>query len=246
MNSALTRIFLGLGVALALLTGYGLYAVAQRSEEAAAAPATAATTPLLVARVDIPARAIVTGEMLARQDYPRALVPSTAAASEADVVGRTTLTPIAAGQPFTRPALADAQGRTGASLTIEPGKVLVAFPTTDPLTAAGLISVGDRVDILASVAASDAAKATQTILQNLEVVDVLRATSNGGSSGASQAAGPTSLTFVVDHQVALVLKYLRDSQATIDVAIRSHAEVQLARTISVDQQYLRETYGIRR
>jgi len=60
--------------------------------------------------------------------------------------------------------LTTAGGKQGASITVEVGKVVVAFPTIDPLTANGLVSVGDKVDILASVAAGtgDTARATQT------------------------------------------------------------------------------------
>jgi hypothetical protein len=46
--------------------------------------------------------------------------------------------------------------------------------------------------------------------------------------------------------VALVLKYLRDTQAAIDVAVRSRAEQDAANTTSVDLGYLLQTYGVRR
>jgi hypothetical protein len=50
----------------------------------------------------------------------------------------------------------------------------------------------------------------------------------------------------VDHQVALVLKYLRDSQASVDLAIRSRAESDLTRTTGVDISFLVQTYGFRK
>jgi len=56
----------------------------------------------------------------------------------------------------------------------------------------------------------------------------------------------SSLTFVVDHQTALVLKYLRDSQATIDLAVRSRSETQQVTTRSVDVLYLVQSFGISR
>ena len=49
----------------------------------------------------------------------------------------------------------------------------------------------------------------------------------------------SSLTFIVDHQTALVLKYLRDSQAAIDVAVRSRAEDRDASTRSVQNSISR-------
>jgi pilus assembly protein CpaB len=167
-------------------------------------------------------------------------VPTGAVANEADVVGQTTLTAIPAGAAVVRAQLVAANGRTGASVSLEKGKVLVAFPTVDPLTLAGLVRQGDRVDVLATVTSGsgETARKTQTTLQNLEVVDVL-------TSGAG-AQKTMSLTFVVDHQVALVLKYLRDTQATIDIAVRSRAETDPAATVSVDLAYLLQTYGVKR
>jgi Flp pilus assembly protein CpaB len=108
------------------------------------------------------------------------------------------------------------------------------------LTLAGLVRPGDRIDLLATVTAGtgDTARKTQTTLQNLEVIDVLTT----GAGGAKTS----SLTFNVDHQVALVLKYLRDSGATVDVAVRSRAETELATTTSVDLAYLLQTYGVKR
>jgi pilus assembly protein CpaB len=232
-------IFLGLGLLLAGLTGLSLYGVAQDfgARQAAAA---SDTTQVVVAKTAIAARSVLTTEVLARTTYPVGLVPTGAVANEADVVGQTTLTAIPAGAAVVRAQLVAANGRTGASVSLEKGKVLVAFPTVDPLTLAGLVRQGDRVDVLATVTSGsgETARKTQTTLQNLEVVDVL-------SSGAGTQK-TMSLTFVVDHQVALVLKYLRDTQATIDIAVRSRAETDPAATTSVDLSYVLQTYGVKR
>jgi Flp pilus assembly protein CpaB len=157
------------------------------------------------------------------------------------VIGQTTITPIARGQAIVQAQLSSAEGDRSASLTVEKGKVMVAFPTSDPLTAAGLVHIGDRVDVLASVLAGtgENAKVSQTTIQNLEVLDILRPSN-------AQPQRATALVFAVDHQVALVLKYLRDAQATIDLAIRSRSETELTKTTSVDLGYVVSTYGIRR
>ena len=235
--------FLVLGLALAVLTGIALYRIAlQTSPEVdRGAPPAAGTTAIVIANVDIPARTVVSGQLLARRDFPSALVPAGAITSEAQALGQTTIGPIARGQPIVAAQLTAAGGSTGASLTVAAGKVLVAFPTVDPLTINGLVSVGDRIDVLASVVAGtgDRARATQTTLQNLEVLEVLAPTKE-------QPARATALVFAVDHQVALVLKYLRDSQASIDVVIRSRAQTEIIKTTSVDLGYLTKTYEIAR
>ncbi len=241
MRETRSWIFLGVGLLLAALTGFALYGLAQQAAAPAATTATVRTVDVIVAKVDIPVRTVITGDVVLRRSFPADLVPAGALTRDADALGQTTIAPIARGQTIVAGQLSSAEGKNGASVTIEKGRVLVAFPTIDPLSTAGLVNVGDRVDILASVIQGTGpdAKVSQTTLQNLEVIDILAPTKE-------QPQRATSLVFAVDHQVALVLKYLRDSQATIDLAIRSRAETDIVRTTSVDLQYLMQTYGIRR
>jgi pilus assembly protein CpaB len=239
MRELRSWIFLGLGLLLAGLTGLSLYGVSQDYGKSTAA-ATVDTAEVVVARSDIGTRALLTTDLLTRKTYPKVLVPAGAVTNESDIVGQTTLSAIPAGAAIVRSQLVAANGRTGASVTLEKGKVLVAFPTIDPLTVAGLVKPGDRIDILATVATGtgEGARKTQTTLQNLEVIDVLAT-----GAGTQKAV---SLTFNVDHQVALVLKYLRDSQASVDVAVRSRAETEIATTTSVDLAYLLQLYAVKR
>jgi pilus assembly protein CpaB len=239
MRELRSWIFLGLGLLLAGLTGLSLYGVSQDYGRTTAA-ATVDTTDIVVARADIGTRAVLTADMLTVKPYPKALAPAGAITNQSDAVGQTTLAGIPAGAAIVRSQLVAANGKSGASVTLDKGKVLVAYPTVDPLTVAGLVRPGDRIDLLATVTAGtgESARKTQTTLQNLEVIDVLIT-----GTGASKAS---SLTFNVDHQVALVLKYLRDSQASVDVAVRSRAETELATTTGVDLAYLLQTYGIKR
>ena len=241
LREARAWVFLAVGLILAVLTGVALYGVAQQSAARPEAPAATNTVQVLVAKSDIAARTVLSPDLIARRDFPSDLVPSGAITSDAAALGQTTLVPIARGQALVTGQLTNVEGNHGASLTLEAGKVLIAFPTSDPLTANGLVNVGDKVDILATVAAGtgDTARATQTTLQNLEVLQILGPTKE-------QPQRATALVFAVDHQVAVVLKYLRDSQATVDLAIRSRAESQIVKTTSVDLGYVTSTYGIRR
>ncbi len=239
MREVRSWIFLGLGLLLAGLTGLSLYGVSQDSGARVAAAASDIAT-VVVARSEIGTRSVLTADMVTSRSYPRDLVPAGALTNEADAIGQTTVSAIPAGAAVVRSQLVAANGRSGASVTLEKGKVLVAFPTTDPLTLAGLVRAGDRVDLLATVTSGtgETSRKTQTTVQNLEVIDVL---TNG-----SNLQKVASLTFVVDHQVALVLKYLRDTQATVDIAVRSRAETDQTTTTSVDLNYLLQTYGVKR
>lgn len=240
MRETRSWIFLGVGLLLAALTGLSLYGVAQQNVPAQQTSA-AKTVEIVVAKSDLPIRTVITAAVITRKSYPPDLVPAGAITNDADAIGQTTIAPVARGQALVFAQLSAAEGKHGASVTIEKGSVLVAFPTTDPLTTAGLVNVGDHVDLLASVITGTGAdaKTSQTTLQNLEVVDVLTPTKD-------QPQRATSLVFAVDHQVALVLKYLRDAQATVDLAIRSQSENELVKTTSVDLKYLVQTYGFSR
>ena len=244
MRDTRAWIFLAIGLVLAGLTGFALYGLAQQAAPSASLTRSGGqvqTMDILVAKADLPVRVVITPDAVMHKAYPLDLVPAGAITNDADVVGLTTIAPIAKGQVIVQAQLSSLETDHSQSLTIQVGKVMVAFPTTDPLTAAGLVHIGDKVDILASVIAGtgENSKVSQTTIQNLEVLDILGPTTE-------QPQRATSLVFVVDHQVAVVLKYLRDSQATIDLAIRSRNESETAKTTSVDLGYVVSTYGIRR
>ena len=238
MRETRSWIFLGVGLLLAALTGLSLYGVAQQNTPAQQA-ASVRTVDVIVAKADMPPRTVITAALVAHRSFPSDLVPAGVITNEADAVGQTTIAPIARGQALVFSQLFSAEGKP--SFSVEKGSVVVAFPTTDPLTTAGLVNVGDHVDLLASVISGTGAdaKMAQTTLQNLVVVDVLAPTKE-------QPGRVTSLVFAVDHQVALVLKYLRDAQATVDLAIRSRNENDLVKTTGVDLRYVIQTYGFNR
>ena len=240
MREVKSWIYLGVGLLLASLTGVVTYGLTQQVAPGQAAGASA-SIEVLVAKVDLPIRTVVTADALMRKSYAIDLVPEGAVVREADAIGLTTVAPIVRGQMLVTGQLAAVGGKKGASVTLQKGLVLVSFPTTDPLTIGGLVNVGDRVDILASasVGIGDSVRMSQTTLQNLEVIDIVAPTQE-------QPQRATALVFAVDHQVALVLKFLRDSQASIDLAIRSRAENEAVKTIGVDQTFLNQTYGFRR
>ena len=243
MRDTRAWIFLAIGLVLAGLTGFALYGLAQQAAPngAVVRGGQVQTMDIIVAKADLPVRVIITPDAVMHKAFPLDLVPAGAITNDADVIGQTTITPIARGQVIVQAQLSSAETNRSASLTVPRGFVMVAFPTTDPLTAAGLVQIGDKVDVLATVIAGtgESSRVSQTTIQNLEVLDIL-----GPTSAQPQRA--TALVFAVDHQVAVVLKFLRDSQATIDLAIRSRNETEVTKTTSVDLGYVVSTYGIRR
>src|SRR5258706_8652651 len=243
MRDTRAWIFLAIGLVLAGLTGFALSGLAQPAAPAGgvARGGQTQTMDVIVAQADLPNRVIITPDAVMHKAFPLDLVPAGAITNDADVIGQTPISTIARGQVIVQAQLSTAEGDRSASMIIQKGFVMVAFPTTDPLTAAGLVHIGYKVDVLATVIAGtgENSKVSQQTIQNLEVLDIL-----GPTTAQPQRA--TALVFPVVHQAALVLKFLRDSQATVDLAIRSRNETEPSKTTSVDLGYVVSTYGIRR
>ena len=233
MSERWSWILLVSGLVLAGAAGLLVFSIARP------APAPAAPEPrtkVVVAATDIRELTVLTAEMLTTREYRVANAPAGVITDPAAAVGRTTVDGIPAGVPVTEKDLTGAGAPPGATspLTLRAGTVLMVFPATDPLSQAKGVQPGDRVDIHASLPAGEAnALITQSIVQDLEVVAVT-------------GERPTLLTFVVDRQTSLVLKYLKDAQAQIDLVVRSRADTDRIRSDAVDLRYLVETYGVQR
>jgi Flp pilus assembly protein CpaB len=244
MKISRPAIFLGLGVVLALLAGVLVFVATQ---QVAAPKPVEQTVSVVVAKIDIPERTIITPQQVETRDYPKSLVPSGAITTVDTAIRQTTLAKIPIGAPILSSQVVSGGGSTGQSLTLEAGKVRVAFPIADSLVNAGQIQRGDRVDILATitppvptpgpvasgtpaVALPPSVPLTQSVVQNLEVIDI-----------------PVKgvLIFEVDHQTSIVLKALRDGGALLDLVIRSRAETGDVKTVPVDSGYIVKTYGFR-
>jgi pilus assembly protein CpaB len=265
-------IFVLTGLAAAVAAGIVVYLLAtnlqastnssqtnrgQQSGSATAVP----TRVVIVAARDIAANTVVSTSHLMTASYPLTLIPEDAIVNQSEVLNTTTTTPVFSGQILLRRQFLAAQGRTGASVNIPPGKVLVAFPSTDMLNATGAVQSGDHVDIMLSIPISGTARldsgadtgtqlqpgkpslVTQGTLQNIEVYTVGQWLPPGQTANAEAARTLKIITFVVDHQEALILKFVKDSGGTIDLAVRSAADDKQVQTDPVTLDYLVDLYG---
>ncbi len=101
-------------------------------------------TPIVTARTDLPAGAVVRAGDLHRTPFAPGSVPRGVLADAALAVGRTTAGPVRAGEPLT-----DVRLVTRSLLAGYPGLVAVPVRIGDP-GAVRLLRVGDRVDLLAA------------------------------------------------------------------------------------------------
>jgi pilus assembly protein CpaB len=216
---------------------------------------------VLVARTDIAANSVITRSQVTTASFPVDLVPADAITSTESVLNATAKTAVFSGQ-----ILLQRQFIAGpVTSIIPPGKVLVAFPSTDMLNATGAVQPGDHVDIMISLPISGTTRldagasngtqiapgqttlVSQLTLQNIEVYTMGewtppgQATNTNGNANANPQALKI-ITFIVDHQEALILKFVKDSGGTIDLAIRSAQDNQNVETDPVTIDYLVDLY----
>lgn len=228
--------------------------------------ATVTTRDVIIATTDIPANSVISSTQVVTAAYPIDLIPGDAITNIGDVISTTARMNILSRQILQRGQFIAAGGGTGASVNIAAGKVLVAFPATDMLNSTGAVQAKDKVDILLSIPISgttrlDAGSAvsaqvepgtttlvTQGTLQNIEVYSVGFWSPPGqqAQTSAQQQQAANSLkviTFIVDHQEALILKFVKDSGGTIDLAVRSAQDTNTIETDPVTIDYLVDLFG---
>jgi pilus assembly protein CpaB len=253
-----------IGVLAAGVAGLLVYYLSTTTAAQASAPPPTplpTATPLpaqvvVLAARDLAARTVITAQDVVTREFPVGLVPADAIGQVSDVLSQTAMTPVFAGEVLLKRQFVAANGLTGASTLIPAGKVLVAFPATDMLNATGAVQAGDKVDILISLPVSGTTAlnadlpeqeaggrkslVTQATMQNVQVYS----TGVWSPNGTTADAGVKVITFIVDRQEALILKYIKDSGGTIDLAVRSAADDKPAPTDPVSLDYLVDLYHL--
>jgi Flp pilus assembly protein CpaB len=159
------------------------------------------------------------------------------------------------------------------TLLIDDDKIVVVLEADDILSQWGGVIPGDHVDVLFSLDIiletpmypQEVLAAEQGIqlierdqsmdntsvlaLQNLEVLEILVEPQVPAEVQAQQEGLPPelprrALVLQIDPQDAVILKYLRDSEATIEVALRARDNDTLYQVDAVNINYLILRYGI--
>jgi pilus assembly protein CpaB len=254
------------GLLLAVLSGLLVISVSRANNQ----PAEVSQVYVIMAARDIPELVPVSADALVVKPFPREFVPPGAIAQPEQAVGKFTTTRIVKDQILLNAQLSPTRRAGNVAASVPKGKVAVAFPGNDILSTIGAIRAGDRVDILLSLPLpqqqttgpnappsltnQNAVSATsnisvQTTMQNVEVLAVgqeATAPSNERSVGGvmGRNAGLV-ITFLVDHQDALVLKYIKDSGGIIDLALRSPDDNQAVQTDAVTLSTIYDQFKFR-
>jgi Flp pilus assembly protein CpaB len=257
-------------VLLAVLAG--VLAIAVLRQEAPVIQPSAPKEPVVIASNSIAGGTELRGDNLAVEE--RDVVPSGAAYSVQDVLGGTTLRDIAAGEVILMQDIQPPNYLTTTrNLDVRLGtdKIAVALPADDILTNWGGVLPGDHVDLLftfdvlletpmteADVPTTPQGQtllgmerdqsmdnASVLALQDLEVLwFITEPTTQPQDEQAATPPQKRAMVLKIDPQDAVVLKYLRDSIAQVDVALRGPENTTLFDTQSVNINYLALRYGI--
>jgi len=165
-----------LGVALlcGLVASY-LVARYVRQQEQLARAATIELRPVVVAAADIPLGARVSTDLVAVRAWPKAGVPQGAVSEPHAIVGRVAKGAIARDEPLLEHRLfpKDLTAAPGVmSVIVPPGKRAMTVGVNEVIGVSGFILPKNRVDVIATRTDAGTSKASETILQHVEVLAV--------------------------------------------------------------------------
>jgi pilus assembly protein CpaB len=217
---------------------------------------------VVMAAREIPDQSVVTPDELVVRPFPAEFAPVGAISQPEQAIGKYAVSTIYRDQIIMQGHVSTGKRAPSLSDRVPPGKVVVWLPMPDLLAGQVGFKPGDRLDLLLSLklnqsaAVTDSSSAasngmsTQTTLQNIEIFAIgeqaqagVQANGNGVSARTSASAQPLAL--LVDHQDAIIIKYIKDSGGTIDLALRSSDEDRIVRTDAVTVDSVAERFRFR-
>ena len=247
-------IWLTSGIVLALLAGLLSFRMLAQAAAAASQAQQIEMSSVVVVVQDIPLRSVIQEGQVAVKQVPTELVPAGAAVSLADVVGKIARQEMAAGEIVLTRRLVEptVKGRDIAFVMPE-DKVVIALPASDLMSQLGFLKPGDRVDLLFTVRVPSVGEeklVTLNAIQNLEIAAMAMPPLLSESNlNIQEEQGPTTvlsnkgaLLFAVSAQDALTIKFLKDSGAILDVALRAPTSEQMLEAETVDMSYMSDRY----
>ena len=175
----------------------------------AALPADPTTTEVVSSATRLEGGSVVTAGDLTTVRLPPEAVPEGAITDEGEALGRRVTAPVARGQALTG---LDLVGTAG---SVRPGRVVAPLRLADG-DLAGLLSVGDPVDV---VAADPEAPAARIVARNVRVVALPPPPDETGIGGSSGTVGGGLVLVDVDTSTATALAQAAVT-ATLSVVLR--------------------------
>lgn len=177
-------------------------------------------SPIVIASKDIPARTIVTNDMVKIDNVPKEKLTGQEAQAPADVLGKVASVPIASGAPILNSAVMAKDPGIGLAYTIKQNLRAMTIALDPVSSVAGFLKPGDHVDVLATFDAGHNQSLTRTVLQDVpllatgaQAMQTYSAGSGGVmNSGANPVASDGSAPKAQDIPNATVLVSPVDAQ----------------------------------
>ena len=260
------------GVVLAVVAGLLVLGMTQQTR--AERIAKVEQVLVVMASRDIPDGTAVTADALAMQAFPADFVPAGAIADTELAVGKYATTRITTGQIVLANQLSSNKRVGDLSLSVPPGKVAIALPMSDLMSANGAIKAGDRVDVLLTLDLKELQldggahlatgvlessnvrnNVTQTTVQNVEVLAIgqgvdVETDENGTSAttlgNTASGRDQGAVILLLEPQDALIVKYAKDSGGVVDLALRAPEDTAPVTTDPVTIDRLFEQFNFQR
>lgn len=222
---------------------------------------------VVVAAQRVEIQGVLTEENLEVVEVPVDTAPETAVTDLGDVLGKITLVELYPGEVLLQPRVLDPDvtapdGRL--ALVMNEEQVLLALPAADLINQVNMLKAGDSVDFLYSydlpieregeflpatpppgeTAEGEAAEEEPTeqvtfnLLQNAIVSQIVRQLDEEGEP----TGPPRALLLALDPQDALVLKYMKDAGAIVDLVLRAPGAEGEFEVEPVDLDYIIDSY----
>lgn len=180
--------------------------------------------PVVVAKMDIPAKTKVTADMVMAIDVPAEFIQPGAMNDVPIVVGVMTRERIMAGEQVTQRRLAIDGKPVGFTGIIPSDRRAITVAVTEVTGVAGFIKAGDYVDVVHTFSGQDGG-ASRLVLQNILVLAVDRETEAGinesGAKDKKEAVKTMTVTLAVTPDDAAVVT-LAEEKGKIRLALRPH------------------------
>jgi pilus assembly protein CpaB len=163
-------------LALAIVCGASAAVGMSRLRQSSTA-ASVETLAIAVAQRDIPRGSMFTAEMIELKEWPKSLVPKNAFQRPEDIVGRSAVVPIVAGDVLSDGKLAPRDAGRGVAALIPAGMRAYTIQTSKAAAnVAGFVLPGNRVDVLLTLHGNQndgtGGGSSTTLLQAVEILAV--------------------------------------------------------------------------
>ncbi len=183
-----------------LMTTSFVYVYIQRLESAGAI---ASRVDVVVVNADLPAKTLLTEEMLTVKQIPEEFVTAGVLSRREDAVGKVTTVALAAGEIVMQTKLALESNKNALAYHIPANKRAVTIAINEIIGVAGFIQAGDAVDVYSTFAADIAGREkTVLVLENLPVLAVVRDTKSLPEQSIKEIKAYTCVTLAVTPEEA--------------------------------------------